>query len=254
LTFVVVLLALSSALALSKNKLKKTQAATNAGDTAHNLAGAILGGDALGALAYDNDLNKEFWNAFFAKFDVDGVAGLSKDEFHHGIDDWTMGHGFGHQSRPGTDGIFDDIDADHSGVLTIDEAIVGSRSIFQWYSNILQNVKRGLARNLLKELLTSQCQDIRNTIAGFTAFPSVALYIAKSWDVDQSGTLERSEVIRENDTLMSMLFLEPLTSEEKGAIFDNLDSNHDGKLSYAEGEEFIYGYLHTLVDDACNQH
>lgn len=249
LTFVVVLLALSSALALSKNKLKAK--ATAGGDTAHNLAGAIFGGDDLAALAVKDDLNNKFWNDFFAKYDKDGVAGLSKDEFHRGIDDWTMGHGFGHQSKPGTDGIFDDIDTDHSGLLTIEEASNGSRAIFQWYKNILQNVQRGLARKLYSELAASRCQDIRNTIAGFTAFPSVAVNIATSWDYDHSGLLDRSEVIRENDQLISMLFLEPVSAEEKGKIFDKLDTDHDGLLSYKEGTEFIYSYLNAIVDDAC---
>ena len=219
-------------------------------DTAHKIANAVKVLDDLERYSTDEALNEEYWNAFFRAYDVD-ENGLTKEEFHHGIDAWTIKNGFGHQSKPGTDAIFDQLNEDGNDVLTIDEAVKGSSSIFGWYKMISQNVLRLLSAQLNGELALTRCTDTAYSVAGFQVFPAVSEEIGASWDVDGDGQISQDEAVSENNTLMDMLFLEHLSDDQVDDLFAGLDEDGDGALSLDQASDFIQGYLRGVIENAC---
>lgn len=245
LIFTLLLICVVSTLAARKrSKLRENQ------DPAHRIAFAVKVLDDLVQYSTNPELNERYWNAFFAAYDLD-ENGLTKEEFHHGIDLWTRDNGFGGQSKPGTDAIFDHLNEDGNDVLTIDEAIKGSSSIFGWYLLITQNKLRLYSAELSEQLAETRCTDTVNSVAGFQVFPAVADEIAASWDADNDGQLSLAEVIDENDTLASMLFLEHLSRDEAEGLFNDLDEDGDGFISHEAGATYIRNYLNRVNEVAC---
>jgi len=219
-------------------------------DTAHKIANAVKVLDDLEQYSTSESLNEAYWNAFFEAYDVD-ENGLTKEEFHRGIDAWTIKNGFGHQSKPGTDAIFDQLNTDGDDVLTLDEAIQGSGAIFGWYKLISKNVLRLLSAQLNEELAQTRCDDTVASVAGFKIFPGVAEEIGASWDTNDDGQLSKDEVIASNNVLADMLFLEHISDDEAEDLFDDLDEDGDGLISTEDAGTYIQNYLQEVVGNAC---
>lgn len=220
-------------------------------DVGHKIADAIAVLDDLQELSESESLNQEFWEGFFEKYDLDG-NGLDKDEFHKGIDDWTKRNGFGHQSKPGTDAIFDQLNKDGDEYLSIEEAKDGSQAIFEWYKLITQNVLRKYSNQLSGDLDDTRCSDTKNSVAGFDAFPGVSAEIGASWDENGDGYLSQEEVEENNEVLMDMLFLEHLEDDDATDVFKSLDTDGDGYLNLDQAGDYIRAYLDRIVQNACS--
>jgi len=241
---------LACALVVPNNSFLRRRSSTKA-DPGHDIAKVIALEDHLKVLSTSPEANRKFWEDFFRRFDVDGQAGLSKNEFFAGLDNFVTSNGLRHHPQVLTDALFDDINSDKNDVLSLEEAVFGSQAVFDLLRNSIQNLLRHLAFELYQQKVASKCQDLRNALNAITAFPSVLPAFARSWDTDNSGRISKEEVLKDTRMAFSLLYVDDLSQEEMLQLFRQFDTDQDGQLSDDEAGKFLHAYFQQVVNNAC---